>query len=76
MDDKILVENRLHLLDGLEPGLAAFDTETLVEQSTMQTLDNAVGLRTIEACIHKELLIPHYDLRFKSHPLATSPSSN
>ena len=39
------VENRLHLLDGLEPGAPAFDPEVLVEQGTMQALDDAVALR-------------------------------
>lgn len=42
---EIGVENRLHLLDGLEPGAPAFDPEVLVEQGTVQALDDAVRLR-------------------------------
>lgn len=43
--DHVGIEHGLHLLDGLEPGLAAFDPEVLVEQSAVQALDDAVGLR-------------------------------
>ena len=43
--DHVGIEHGLHLLDGLEPGLAAFDPEVLVEKGAVQTLDDAVGLR-------------------------------
>ena len=39
------VEGELHLLDGLEPGPAAFDAEVLVEQRAVEALNDAVGLR-------------------------------
>ena len=42
---EIGVENRLHLLDRLEPGAASFDSEMLVQQGAVQSLDDAVGLR-------------------------------
>ena len=42
---EIRVENRLHLVDGLEPGEASFDAEVLVEQGAVQSLDDAVRLR-------------------------------
>ena len=44
------IENRLHLLDGLEPGAPAFDAEVLVEQRAMEALDDAVGLRPADLC--------------------------
>jgi hypothetical protein len=40
---EIVIENGLHLLDGLEPGAASFDAEVLVEERPMQPLDDAVG---------------------------------
>ena len=49
VDDEVGVERDLHLLDGLEPGGAAFDTEVLVEQRAMEALDDAVGLRPLHA---------------------------
>jgi hypothetical protein len=45
---EIAVENRLHLLDGFEPGATALDTEVLVEKRAVQPLDNTVGLRTLD----------------------------
>jgi hypothetical protein len=44
------VENRLHLLDGLEPGAPALDPEVLVEQGAMQALDDAVAVRPVNPC--------------------------
>ena len=44
---QVCVERRLHFLDRLEPGAAAFDAEVLVEQGTVQALDDAVGLRAL-----------------------------
>ena len=44
--DEIVVENGLHLLDGLEPGAASFDAEVLVEQGAVQAFDDAVRLRS------------------------------
>ena len=41
--NEVVIEDGLHLLEGLEPGAAAFDAEMLVEKRTMPTLDNAVG---------------------------------
>jgi hypothetical protein len=32
VDDEEVVENGLHLIDGLEPGAASLDPEVLVEQ--------------------------------------------
>jgi hypothetical protein len=43
------VENRLHLVDGLEPGAPAFDAEVLVEQRSVQPFDNSVRLRAFDA---------------------------
>ena len=34
--DKVLVEDALHLLEGLEPGTAAFDAEMFVEEGAVQ----------------------------------------
>ena len=45
---EIGVENRLHLLDRLEPGAASFDPEVLVQQGAVQSLDDAVGLRALD----------------------------
>lgn len=45
--DEELVENGLHLLDGVEPGAAALDAEVLVEQSAVEALDDAVRLRPL-----------------------------
>ena len=42
------VENRLHLLDRLEPGAPALDSEVLVEQRAMQALDDAVRLWSLD----------------------------
>ena len=39
VSDEVAVENGLHLLDGLEPGLAAFYMEVLVEQRSTIPLD-------------------------------------
>jgi hypothetical protein len=33
---EVVVENRLHLADGLEPGAPAFDPEVLVEQGAVK----------------------------------------
>lgn len=41
---QIAVENGLHFLDGLEPSAPAFDAEVLVEERTVQLLDDAVRL--------------------------------
>ena len=49
IEHQIGVERDLHFLDGLEPGLAAFNPEVLVEQRAVQALDDAVGLRTPDA---------------------------
>lgn len=46
--DEVIVENGLHLLDGLEPGAAAFDAEVLVKQRAMQAFDDAVRLRALD----------------------------
>jgi hypothetical protein len=43
-----VVENGLHFLDRFEPSASAFNTEVFIEQRAMQTLDNAVGLRTLD----------------------------
>ena len=45
--DQVVVENGLHLVDGLEPSAAALDPEVLVEQRAVQPLDDAVGLRPL-----------------------------
>ena len=45
--DEIGVERHLHLVDGLEPSLAALDAEVLVQQGPVQALDDAVGLRPL-----------------------------
>ena len=41
--DEVLVEDGLHLLDGLKPGASTFDAEMLVEKRAVPALDNAVG---------------------------------
>lgn len=41
---RVGIEHRLHLLDRLEPGLAAVDPEVLAEQGAVQPLDGAVRL--------------------------------
>jgi hypothetical protein len=46
--DKVLIENGLHLLDGLKAGAAALDAEMLVEQRAMPALDDAVGLGPVD----------------------------
>jgi len=46
--DEVLVEDGLHLLDGLKPGASTFDAEMLVEKRAVPALDNAVGLRPID----------------------------
>jgi len=43
--DEVLVEDALHLLDGLEPGAAALDAEMFVEEGAVQAFNDAVGLR-------------------------------
>src|SRR5262249_3630177 len=45
---KMGVENRLHLLDGFEPGAASLDPEVLVEQRAVQPLDDTVRLRALD----------------------------
>ena len=47
--DEVGVEGGLHLIDGLEPGASAFDAEVLVKQGTVEALDDAVGLWTLDA---------------------------
>lgn len=44
------VENGLRLVDGLEPGATALDTEVLVEQRPVQPLDDTIGLRSLHPC--------------------------
>lgn len=44
VDHQVVVEHALHLLDGLEPGAPALDTEVLVQERAVQALDDAVGL--------------------------------
>lgn len=46
--DEELVQGRLHLVDGLEPGSLAFDSEVLIEQSTVEPFHDAVGLRAVD----------------------------
>jgi hypothetical protein len=36
--DEVLIEDGLHLFEGLEPGAAAFDAKMLVEKRAMPTL--------------------------------------
>ena len=43
--DEPFIEHLLHLLNGLKPGLAAFNTEVFVEHGAVEALDDAVGLR-------------------------------
>lgn len=45
---EVVVENRLHLADGLEPGVRAFDPEVLVEQGAVEALGDAIGLRPLD----------------------------
>lgn len=40
--DEIVVEHPLHLVDGLEPGLATLDAEVFVEQGSMEAFGDAV----------------------------------
>lgn len=42
--DEVGIENRLHLLDGFEPGAPALDAEVFVEERAVQSFDDAVGL--------------------------------
>lgn len=42
--DKVLIENGLYLVDGLEPCPAAFDAEMLFEERAVEALDDAAGL--------------------------------
>ena len=46
--DEVLIEDGLHLLEGLEPGAAALDAEMLVEERAVPALDNAVGLWPVD----------------------------
>ena len=46
--DKVVVEDGLHLVEGLEPSAAALDAEMLVEKSAVQALDDAIGLRPVD----------------------------
>ena len=45
--DKVLVQDCLHLFDGLEPGAPALDPEVFVEQRAVEPFHDAVGLRTV-----------------------------
>jgi hypothetical protein len=45
--DEIGVARNLHLVDGLEAGLAGLDAEVLVQQGPVQALNDAVGLRPL-----------------------------
>jgi hypothetical protein len=40
--EDVVVEDALHLLNGLERGAAALDAEMFIEKSAMPALDNAV----------------------------------
>ena len=46
--DEVIVQHLLHLVNGLEPGAPAFDTEVFVEEGAVEALDNAVGLWTLD----------------------------
>ena len=40
--DEVVIEDGLHLVEGLEPGAAALDAEMLVKQGAVPAFDNAV----------------------------------
>lgn len=44
----VVVEHALHLVDGFEPGASALGPEVLVDQGTVQPLDDAIGLRPFD----------------------------
>ena len=46
--DEIIVEAFLHFVNRLEPGPAALDAEVLVEQRSVEALDDAVRLRPLD----------------------------
>ena len=46
--DEVLIEDGLHLLEGLEPGATALDAEMLVEQGAVPALDDAIGLWPVD----------------------------
>lgn len=45
--DEELVQGHLHLVDGLEPGSPALDSEVLIEQGTVEPFHDSVGLRAV-----------------------------
>ena len=46
--DEVVIEDGLHLVEGLEPGAAALDAEMLVEKRAVPALDNAAGLWPVD----------------------------
>jgi len=46
---QVAIENGLHFLDGFEPCATSLDAEVLIKQRTVQALDDAVGLRALDA---------------------------
>ena len=48
--DEVIVQHLLHFVNGLEPCAPAFDTEVFIEECAVEALDNAVGLRALDAC--------------------------
>jgi len=46
--DEVVIEDGLHLVEGLKPGAAALDAEMLVEKRAVPALDNAAGLWPVD----------------------------
>jgi len=46
--DEVVIEDGLHLVEGLKPGAAALDAEMLVEKRAVPALDTAAGLWPVD----------------------------
>ena len=71
--DEVVVEDSLHLLEGLEPGAAALDAEVRVEEGAVPALDDAVGQRPVDA---GSLVLDVFELQERLIGMASSRPQN
>ena len=70
--DEVLVEDGLHLPDGLEPGAAALGPEVLVAKCRVQPFDDAVPHPAHAAGRHLDALEPQLLLDLGRDPCAAA----
>src|SRR5271165_7093489 len=69
--DEIVVENLLHLLDRLEPGLAAFDAEVLVATGSGDRIRNTRKAPTATSVVRSRLNRAAFAIRMRiAYPVA------